>query len=164
MKIPFLETQRLELSAPSQDALSAYIEFYTNKEASHFYGGPLTIEQSWNRLKADLGSWYLSGFGVWAIKEKHSGQVIGTCGFWKGKDWPKELTWWLLPSAHKKGYAIEASMAAIDYAYNQLHWSSVETYMNDDNVAARNLTIKLGGTKTRRMKFPDGLERDVYKF
>ncbi|MCG8414242.1 MAG: hypothetical protein MI746_08485 [Pseudomonadales bacterium] len=34
--------------------------------------------------------------------------------------------------------------------------------MNDDNTAARKLVEKLGGMKTERRKFPDGLSRDVF--
>ena len=35
--------------------------------------------------------------------------------------------------------------------------------MNDANVAARKLVEKLGGTKLLRDRFPDGLERDVFR-
>ncbi|WP_376708444.1 GNAT family N-acetyltransferase [Shewanella surugensis] len=63
------------------------------------YGGPITEAETWARLKADLGSWHLSGFGVWIIQEKETANLIGTCGFWQGKGWPRELTWWLLPEA-----------------------------------------------------------------
>ena len=162
MKIPFLTTDRLELTPPNLDAFAAYSDFYSDEEASKMYGGPLPREQVWARLKADIGSWHLLGFGVWIIKEKGSGSFIGTCGFWKGCDWPTELTWWLLPSSRGKGYAFEASKTAISFAYNQLHWHSVETYMDDDNSAARKLVVKLGGVKFDRRKFPHGLERDVF--
>ncbi len=162
MKIPFIKTPRLALMEPSKDAFNAYLVFYSDLVASQMYGGPLTKGQTWARLKADIGSWYMLGFGVWVLKEIDSDRVVGTCGFWKGCDWPTELTWWILPQARGKGYAIEASKAAIDHAYNQFNWCSVETYMNDDNIAARNLAIKLGGIKHDRRKFPDGLERDVF--
>jgi len=157
-----IETQRLRLVGPSIECFSAYDNFYTDQEASKAYGGPISTEQAWARLKADLGSWSLLGFGVWVIQEKESGQFVGTCGFWQGKDWPKELTWWLLPQARRKGIAYEASLAVINHAYNKFAWSSVETYMNDDNVAARALVKKLGGYKKARAEFPDGLTRDVY--
>lgn len=163
MKIPSLETERLLLLTPSQDAFSTYLKFYSSQQASHFYGGPLSDEQIWARLKADLGSWYLLGFGVWMLREKETNSFVGTCGFWKGKDWPTELTWWLLPCARSKGYAIEASKAAIEYAYSEFNWHYVETYMNDENLPARNLVTKLGGVKSNRCKFPDGLERDIFR-
>tara|TARA_B100002049_G_C15967016_1_gene327046 strand:+ start:65 stop:571 length:507 start_codon:yes stop_codon:yes gene_type:complete len=164
MNIPFLTTERLELVPPNLDAFEVYSQFYSDEEASKMYGGPLPKEHIWARLKADIGSWYLLGFGVWIVKENESGNFAGACGFWKGCDWPTELTWWLIPSARSKGYAVEASKAAIGFAHNQWQWHSVETYMNDENVAARKLVLKLGGIQNGRRKFPDGLERDVYTF
>ena len=163
MHIPYLKTERLVLVPPSHDALPIYLEFYLDSTASNQYGGPLSREQAWARLKADIGSWYLLGFGVWVVKEIETGSLIGTCGYWKGYDWPTELTWWLLPCARGKGYATETSKAAISYAYEHFKWKTVETYMNDENLPARNLALKLGGVKKRRDEFPDGLERDIFQ-
>lgn len=160
--IPTLETERLRLVAPDENCISGYLAFYTNEEESRFYGGPLSEDAVWTRLKADLGAWYLMGFGVWAIYEKDSGQFIGTCGFWKSGDWPRELTWWLLNDARRKGYATEASRRVIEYAYHGWHWDKVETYCNDLNVPARVLIEKLGGSVSRREIFPDGKERDIF--
>lgn len=126
------------------------------------YGGPIDQEQVWARLKADLGSWHLLGFGVWVIQLKSDDSYIGTCGFWQGKNWPRELTWWVLPEHRAKGIATEASRAAIKHAYDNFKWPSVNTYMNDDNLAARALVEKLGGQKVERQKFCDGLSRDIY--
>jgi len=162
--IPILETQRLRLVPPTIENLDFYEEFYTNEEASKAYGGPLEKEQTLARLKADLGSWYLFDFGVWVIQQKSDDSFVGTCGFWKGNDWPKELTWWVLPEARGKGIATEASKAAIAHAYNEFKWDTVQTYMNDDNIAARTLVEKLGGQKIDRQSFGDGLSRDIYKF
>ena len=160
--IPTIETERLRLVPPSLDCLAAYEAFYTDAEASKAYGGPIGVEQVWARLKADLGSWHLLGYGVWVIQSKSDNRYLGTCGFWKGKAWPKELTWWITPEARGAGIATEASIAALSHAYHQFKWSSVETYMNDDNEAARALVEKLGGIKVRREAFNDGLSRDIY--
>ena len=160
--IATLETENLVLIPPGQPCFEAYLEFYTDPEASKAYGGPISSQQTWARLKADLGSWYLLGFGVWAVQEKASDRIVGTCGFWKGHNWPTELTWWVLPDARGKGIATEASIAAIRYAYEQLNWQTVETYMDDQNLAAHALVEKLGGYKNRRMAFPDGKSRDIY--
>ena len=161
--IPTLETERLRLIPPSMENFEAYELFYTDSEASKAYGGPIGKEQVLARLKADLGSWYLFGFGVWAIQLKSDSSFIGTCGFWQGKDWPTELTWWILPKARGKGIATEASQAAIAHAYNKFKWDAVKTYMNDENVAARNLVEKLGGKQIARQNFNDGISRNIYK-
>jgi RimJ/RimL family protein N-acetyltransferase len=121
--------------------------------ASAFYSGPLTPAAAWSRLAADIGVWHLQGFGVWAIHDRQTGQVLGVCGFWQGKGWPRELTWWLLPGARGQGIALEASRVVIHHAFNHLHWPLVQTYMNDSNAAARALVWgakRLGGRCFRR--------------
>lgn len=162
MLIPTLHTERLSLIPPDAGCDAAYQRFYTDAEASKFYSGPLTPAATWARLASDLGNWHLQGFGVWAIRETESGDILGTCGFWQGRGWPRELTWWLLPEARGKGIAQEASRAAVAHAYDVFGWSSVETYMNDDNLAAKSLVLKLGGVRVERRVFPDGLERDYF--
>jgi RimJ/RimL family protein N-acetyltransferase len=160
--IPTLETARLRLLPPGVECDAAYASFYTNAEASRAYGGPLSAGAAWARLSADLGSWHLQGFGVWALQRKLEGDIIGTCGFWRGKGWPRELTWWLLPAARRQGFAREASIAAVRHAYESFGWNEVTTYMNDENEPARALVLNLGGIRTGRAGFPDGLQRDVY--
>lgn len=126
------------------------------------YGGPISAGAAWARLSADLGSWYLQGFGVWAVERKLQKDIVGTCGFWQGKGWPRELTWWLLPEARGHGLAKEASVAAVAHAYTAFRWAEVQTYMKDENAAARALVLALGGVKIARQSFPDGLERDLF--
>ena len=160
--IPTLETERLRLLPPDKDCFEMYEQFYTDAEASRMYGGPIGREQVWARLKADLGSWSLLGFGVWVVQQKSDSSFLGTCGFWQGKDWPRELTWWLTPQARGKGFAYEASQAAINFAYEEFKWDGIHTYMNDENIAAINLVEKLGGKIVHRKEFPDGASRNIY--
>jgi [ribosomal protein S5]-alanine N-acetyltransferase len=163
VQIPTLHTERLMLQAPSADCDGLYENFYTDAEASHFYGGPLTRGAAWARLASDIGAWHLQGFGVWALRRREEGDLVGVCGFWQGKGWPRELTWWLLPSARGLGLALEASHAAVAHAHQVLRWPVIETYMNDDNQPARALVHRLGGVLTGRRSFPDGIERDVFR-
>ncbi len=162
MEIPELKTERLQLLAPSANSWHAYRQFYTDPEASVAYGGPLSTERAWARLASDIGSWHLLGFGVWVIQRRQQQDIVGACGFWQGKGWPRELTWWLLPIARGSGVATEASLAAIDCAYDRFGWDCVRTYMNDDNQAARALALRLNGKRCARDTFPDGVERDVF--
>lgn len=163
MNIPILSTERLRLLPPSAQAEELYDRFYTNETASIAYGGPLTPGGAWTRLATDLGCWHLQGFGVWLLQRRADAELIGVCGFWQGKGWPREITWWLLPDARGEGLAFEASKAVVTHAYRVFNWGSVETYMNDNNEPARRLVERLGGHKIARRSFPDGLERDLYR-
>jgi RimJ/RimL family protein N-acetyltransferase len=115
-------------------------------------------------LALDIGHWGLRNHGRWSAVERETGQMVGSCGFWSPEGWPRtELTWWIIPKARRKGYALEASRAAISFGYRVLGWPSVETHMKDENVAARRLVEKLGGQIIARERFPDGIDRSVYQ-
>ncbi|MBS0658373.1 MAG: GNAT family N-acetyltransferase [Verrucomicrobia bacterium] len=161
---PEIPTTRLRLLAPGPSCAEAYRRFYTDAAASAAYGGPLTAGQADARLAKDVAAWTQQGFGVWAVQRREQGDIIGTCGFWQGPGWPRELTWWLLPEARGQGYAKEASQTAIRHAYDVFGWAAVETYMEDANHEARALVVRLGGQRVDRRVFPDGKERDFYRF
>jgi hypothetical protein len=59
------------------DNLELYELFYTDSQASEAYSGPITKEQVLARLKADIGSWHLLGFGVWVIQQKSDDSFRG---------------------------------------------------------------------------------------
>lgn len=161
--VPRLETERLILREPRAEDFPVYRDFFADAEASKAYGGPMPAGQAWRVLATDIGHWTLRGYGRWAITLKDSHEMIGGCGLWWPEAYPRsELTWWIIPSARKKGYAKEASQAAIHFGYQELGWDMVETHMNDDNIAARKLAESLGGTVFTREQFPDGLHRDVF--
>ncbi len=161
--IPTLETERLVLRGPEGADFPVYRGFFADGEASAFYGGPLAPDRAWRVLAADIGHWALRGYGCWSVVVRESGAMIGHCGLWWPESYPRsELTWWIVPVARRRGYAKEASRAAIRFGYEQLGWSLVETHMNDANTAARRLAESLGGTVIARERFPDGLERNVY--
>ncbi|GAA5181276.1 GNAT family N-acetyltransferase [Niveibacterium umoris] len=162
MLIPTLRTERLELIPPDSTCDSAYQHFYTDAEASAAYGGPLSPAAAWSRLAYDIGAWYLQGFGVWALRRHEDAAVLGVCGFWQGRGWPRELTWWLLPEARGRGYAVEASLAVVKHAYVKFGWEAVHTYCADANEAAKALILRLGGVQVARQVFPDGEHRNVY--
>lgn len=163
MTIPTLQTGRLTLRGPEAGDFAMYRDFYTDAEASHFYGGPLEPAVAWRKLACDIGHWALRGFGMWTIVERDTGAGVGGCGIVWPEGWPRhELTWWIVPAARRRGYALEASRAAVDWACDDLGWHFVETHMNDENSAARALAERLGGTVIAREQFPDGLTRNIY--
>ena len=161
--IPELTSPRLTLRSPREEDFPTYRDFYTDAEASRYYGGPMLASGAWKQLAMELGHWYLKGYGMWSLELRSSGEMVGGCGFWWPGGWPRpELTWWLTKHARGRGLATEASHSAIDFAYQTLGWNSVETHLDDGNVAARKLVMRLGGTVITREFFPDGVERNVY--
>ncbi len=162
--IPTLETERLILREPTAKDFNVYRDFFADERASKAYNGPLSEGGAWRVLATDIGHWALRGYGRWAVTVKQTNEMIGSCGMWWPHGYPRsELTWWIIPTARRQGFAREASIAAIKFGYDTLEWPFVETHMNDENLAARGLVKSLGGTIMLRETFPDGLERDVFK-
>ena len=162
--IPTLETDRLMLRAPCESDFPIYRDFYGDAEASKFYGGPKNEAETRDRLASDLGHWQLRGYGLWMLETKQDSQSVGACGLMWPHGWQRsELTWWIASHSRRQGFAKEASQAVIRFGYQQLGWDLVQTYMKDENQAAKALVQSLGGTKMARETFPDGLERDVYR-
>ena len=163
MKIPIIETERLILRGPIAEDFDVYQRFYADEDASAAYGGPLPLNLAWKKLASDLGHWQLRGYGMWSVEYRETHEMVGGCGLVWPEGWPRsELTWWIVPSARRQGFALEASRAVIAFAYRELKWEFVETHMNDENEAARKLAVRLGGRIVARDLFPDGLCRDVY--
>ncbi len=164
MMPPVLYSERLCLRGLKERDFDTYRRFFSDGGASHFYGGPLRPDLAWKRLALDIGHWQLRGFGPWAVDLRETGAMIGGCGLvWAG-GWPRpELTWWLLAEARRQGFATEASLKVIDYALDVLSWPFVQTHLNDNNEGARRLALRLGGKIIARERFPDGVERNVYR-
>ncbi len=116
-----LMTSRLHLRPHRLDDLDAIAAMFGDAEVMRFIGGqPLSREDVWNRLLRYHGHWALLGFGLWAIEERASGQLLGNAGFADfhrglGDDFDgvPEAAWVLAADAHGKGYAAEAMTAAL---------------------------------------------------
>ncbi|MEP5809110.1 MAG: GNAT family N-acetyltransferase [Roseibium sp.] len=160
-----LESQRFVLRPPTETDFPVYMACYMDAEASAFYGGPLRQDQAWRALAGHIGHWHLRGYGMWMIVPKGHDTAVGGCGFVWPTGWPRrELTWWLLPDSRGSGAAVEVSRIAIRHAYEVYDWPLVETHIDDANIAAKKLVLKLDGEPFVREVFPDGKTRTVYKF
>lgn len=160
--IPTLTTKRLKLRPPTASDLDFYTAFnaVSDTRVGSYRGGKSPAEVQ-AVLTRDIAHW-AKGFGMWLL-ELGDGTVVGGAGLAHPDDWPShELTWWLMPDQRGRGYASEASRAVIEFGYETLGWPQVETHMRDENLAARRLAERLGGTVVRRDLFPDGVTRDVF--
>mmetsp|Transcript_23420 Transcript_23420/g.41072 ORF Transcript_23420/g.41072 Transcript_23420/m.41072 type:complete len:173 (-) Transcript_23420:3573-4091(-) len=164
MTTPRLTTDRLTLQPPRATDIDAYRAFYAVSEVTvGGYRGGRSDAEVQAILNRDIAHWAAKGFGMFLIRKTGDQAVLGGTGLAHPDDWPShELTWWLMPAARGAGLATEASRAVITWAYDTLGWTSVETHMRDENVPARRLAMRLGGTLARRDTFPDGVTRDVF--
>ena len=147
MLIPKLETQRLILRGFREEDLDAYAQMYSDPEVMRYIGKgkPLSRWESWRNMAMMLGHWQLRGYGMWAVEERQSGEMIGRIGCWQPEGWPGfEIGWTLRRTYWGCGYATEGAKAAMDYAFGELQQSRVISLIRPDNAASRRVAQKLG--------------------
>lgn len=149
--MPTLETQRLLLRTPTLDDLDRWAEMMADPNSARFIGGPLPKPTVWRVIMQVAGSWQLTGISMFSVVEKQSGRWIGRIGPWQPLDWPgTEVGWGLHPDAWGKGYALEAAVASMDYAFDTLGWSEVVHCINPTNIASQNVAKRLGARILRQ--------------
>jgi RimJ/RimL family protein N-acetyltransferase len=152
---PVIETARLLLRPTAAEDLDGWAELMADPEASRFIGGPVGRAAAWRGLATMAGAWVLKGFAMFSMIEKETGRWIGRTGPWQPEGWPgTEVGWGLLCSAQGRGYAHEAAVATIDWAFDQLGWTEVIHCIDPANTPSQKLAARLGATNRGPGKLP----------
>ena len=159
-----IETQRLLLRAFTHDDLDAVAAMTADPEVMRYLGDGRTIDRAdaWRQMAMFMGHWALRGYGVWALEERASGAFVGRAGLFYPDGWPApELIWALARPHWGKGYATEATHAALDHAFGSLGWERAISLIRPDNARSVRVAERLGETLEGRVEFR-GLEALVY--
>ena len=141
-----LETERLLLRLFRESDLDAYAEMCGDPAVMRYLGGTtLSRAEAWRNMATVLGHWQLRGFGLWAVEERTSGQLVGRVGCWRPEGWPGlELAWTLRRAFWGKGYATEAARTALDVAFSHLGQSHVISMIHRENEPSIRVAGRLG--------------------
>lgn len=142
-----LTTSRLLLRVPALADLDGWAALMADPESARHIGGVQPRAAAWRSLATMVGSWSLAGFGMFSVLERASGAWIGRVGPWSPEGWPgTEVGWGLLRAHWGRGYACEAAIAAIDWAFDTLGWSEVIHVIGPENTASQAVARRLGST------------------
>jgi RimJ/RimL family protein N-acetyltransferase len=154
-----IETERLILRLPEIGDFDAYAELMGDADAARFIGGPLVRAAAWRKFLQMPGAWALQGFGMFAVVEKSSGNWLGQLGPWHPEGWPgNEVGWSFRRSSWGHGYATEAAVAAIDWAFDHLDWTDIIHCIDPDNHASQALAHRLGSRNLGPVRMPPPYE------
>jgi RimJ/RimL family protein N-acetyltransferase len=121
---------------------------------------------AWRSWCSIAGAWQVRGYSMFSVIEKQTGRWIGRIGPWMPEGWPgTEVGWGLVRDAHRKGYAREAAVAAIDFAFDVLGFETVIHCIDPGNAPSIALAENLGSTRLRTgVQAPPPIETlwDVY--
>lgn len=87
------------------------------------------------------------GFGLWAVMEKASGELIGDCGItmqdWNGREVP-EIGYHLRRDKWHQGFAIEAAAACREYGFHTLNFPELFSIIRDNNFPSQHVALRNG--------------------
>jgi RimJ/RimL family protein N-acetyltransferase len=153
---PTLETERLRLRPVTADDLDHFAGLYADPDVMRFIGtrGPLTRDQSRERLDFMVDHWRWHGFGMWAVLLKADGAFAGRCGLrFMDHTTEIELGYTLRKEYWGQGIATEASRAVVRHAFEVMKIGRLVAIADPENAASVNVMKKLGLTFERAGRF-----------
>lgn len=154
--IPVLETERLRLTSFAERHFEAYAAMLGDPASTRFVGDghPLDRMNAWRSMAMLLGHWVLRGYGMWAVERKDTGEFVGRVGLHRPEGWPDlELGWMLMPAHQHHGYATEAALAALRFAFSQLGAERVISLIRFENTASERIARRLGARQATTIDF-----------
>lgn len=154
------ETSRLILREYRQDDFSFLYEIFSDAETMKHYPHPFSKEETINWINRNIARYREYGFGLWAVELKENNQFIGDCGITMQNihgNLKPEIGYHINKKYQRCGYATEASAICIKYAFKELHFPEIYSYMKYTNKPSQCTAIKNG------MHFIEEYEDEVNK-
>ncbi|WP_254868666.1 GNAT family N-acetyltransferase [Phaeobacter sp. HF9A] len=171
MRLPQITTERLLLRGWTSDDHAPFAAICADPDVMRYIGNGQTRspEDAARNIAAFQRSWAERGYGLFAVEEKQSGELIG----FTGHAWPGflpevlpsvEIGWRFSKPSWGKGYASEAAKAALVFGVNELGITDIVSIYQIGNEASRRIMQKLGMIFDRRTLDPScRREIEVYR-
>lgn len=147
-EIPQIETRRLRLTALSERHFDRYAMMLADPACTRWVGDGHALDRmnAWRSMAMLLGHWNLRGFGMWAVESRLDHSFVGRVGLMRPEGWPDvELGWMLSPDQRHHGYATEAGVATLRFAWQHLHLPRVISLIRHGNDISCRVAERLGG-------------------
>lgn len=133
------------LQSSDLDALAA---IWADPEVTRFLpsrGIPIPKENAEKSLKSFTEHWQRRGYGVWAIIENDSSQMVGYCGLRYLDEMNEvEVLYGLTKAYWGRGIATQAAKAAVSYGFEVANLDKLIAMALPDNLASRRVIEKAG--------------------
>ena len=157
--MPEILTDRLLLRLPVAADFDSWARFSADPEVMRFIGGVQPRALAWRSFLTMAGAWQIQGFSMFSVVVRDTGEWIGRVGPWQPEGWPGPEVGWGLCAAHQgKGYAREAAVATIDWAFAHLGWTEVIHSIDPANTPSQALALRLGARNDGPGRLPPPFE------
>ncbi len=148
MKI-YMETERLILRSWKYEDRKPFAEMNGNGNVMRYFPATLSADESdafADRIDAEFKE---TGFGLYAVEIKQSGDFIGYVGFHRftfdtpfSPGW--EIGWRISDIFWHKGYATEAAKACLEYARERHFCDKLYSFTAIANIPSENVMKRIG--------------------
>lgn len=159
-----LVTSRLilrEFTAEDADALAAVI---SDPETMRYYPAPFDRAAVEQWIQRNQRRYLIDGFGLWAMVQKSSGELIGDCGLMRQDvdDAAEiEIGYHVRRDFWGQGLATEAARACRDYGFANLKLNRLISLIRPENMQSRRVAEK-NGMRVAKEVIWRGLPHCVY--
>jgi RimJ/RimL family protein N-acetyltransferase len=156
-----IETERLILRGWTEADIAPFLR-HTNTPAVMRWLGGVRTEADQRESIGRMMRWQEErGFTFWVVERKADGELLGFCGI-KLADTAgspiermHEIGWRLREDAWGQGYAKEAAIATLDFAFDRLGAERVVAITFPPNEASWGLMERLGMTRRPELDYDD---------
>jgi len=152
-----LDTERINLRQFTEDDVDRMHEIYSDINVMRYVGMGITLnkEQTHKLLGLWINEYYKNwGYGIWAVEDKSSGELIGQCGF---NNLPEktgvEIAYFFSKDYWNKGYATETASKTLEYGFGKLGFQTIFALTYPQNTASVNVLTKIGMNPEGKRKF-----------
>jgi RimJ/RimL family protein N-acetyltransferase len=140
-----LRTARLSLLPPGPEHLPDLIRLKADERVFGFMlHGTRSPERTKEELEDDIEFWLVRGYGTWSVFEQGSGDFLGICGLMERPDGRGvALRFALWPECRGKGFAREASAAALEFGH-RAGLKRIIAVARETNLASRGVLGDIG--------------------
>jgi len=152
-----IETERLILRAWREEDVPEFARVTNTPAVMEYLGGvkePEAFRGSFERVTVSQEK---NGFCFWIVERRSDSALLGFCGLKVGNTSPIdgeiEIGWRLREDAWGQGYAREAAMATLDWAWRNLSCDRVVAITAAANTRSWGLMERLGMRRLHDMDF-----------
>lgn len=142
-----LETDRLALRQLEKTDFDAWSAVLGDPRVMYAYEHGFSRDEVRQWIYRQQERYAKYGFGLWAVVEKTSGELIGDCGItmqdWNGREVP-EIGYHLRRDKWRQGFAIEAAAACREYGFYMLNFPELFSIIRDNNFPSQHVALRNG--------------------
>ena len=142
-----IKTERLFLREMTEADYDALYKVLADPDIMQHYPYAFDEVRVHGWIGRNIERYRASGFGLWALCIRESGEIIGDCGLTmqsiKGMTCP-EIGFHIRKDKQRQGYAKEAAAAVRDWAFENTPFRTLYSYMKYTNVPSSSTAVSIG--------------------